>query len=253
MLWTYPACFLLLSASNTDPVLALRDRLAAANPTADLTVEFRLAHTQTNEGEAANRGAVHGLVHLSDGVLRVEWPRSVVDAMQAERNDPDPESPAPIARAARQLTPAQLADWTEAQRALLRYLDIATLKSTAADSRDGHAVTRLELQLQPRLDKRTARYIKELDASLLLWLDAEGWPVATERRLRTKGRAMMVISFEASEVETLTYQRIGDRLLVSHYQLENDSRGGGEQGKVAIEATLKPIQPSAATATVTSP
>ena len=73
------------------------------------------------------------------------------------------------------------------------------------------------------------KYVKEIEARAKIWLGADGVPVAAERRVKTGGRAFLVVTFESEERESFRFAHVGDRLVVVRHELDRHDQGAGER------------------------
>jgi hypothetical protein len=110
---------------------------------------------------------------------------------------------------------------------LLRILEGATLKKTSATTLDGNAATLLEIVPLREKDEDGDKWIKGYSDTLLLWISANGVPVAAERTLKIKAR-IVVVGVEFNKKEKHRFVRVGDRLLAGARSVENASSGLGK-------------------------
>jgi hypothetical protein len=125
---------------------------------------------------------------------------------------------------------------------MLRTLDPAEFVEEKAEAWEGQPARRLTFKLTPRLNERTRKMIKELDATVRIWIGADGLPLAAERRMQLKGRAYLVISFESTELETFRFKHTGDRLVVVRHDKESSGSGAGERNQQRTVANLTLVE-----------
>lgn len=211
-----------------DLVAALAELRAGAPVQA--RVEHRLAVTQGDE-PAGPEGVVVAQASAGPAGLQVTWsPAVLAEADRDEqRRSADPEASTPVRDALLDLKPLALAHALDAAPELLRALREAELLEVRPEQQDGSALTLLVLKVTPRLGARDRKYVKELTATARLWLGPDGLPVASDQLVQVKGRALLVVSFESEQRETLRYARVGDRLVVVRREVEQRSAGAGEK------------------------
>jgi hypothetical protein len=176
--------------------------------------------------------------------LRILWSRAVMDTAAEEHRAQirDPEAKTPTRRAMDGLSATRLSDYLDAAPELLRTLDQAVFVEETAETWEGQPIRRLTYKVTPRLNERTRRMIKELDATVKIWIGADGLPLAAERRMQLKGRAYLVISFESTESETFRFKHTGDRLVVVRHDQESSGTGAGEHNHQRTVASLTLVE-----------
>ena len=123
---------------------------------------------------------------------------------------------------------------------ILRHLRRAELVAAKDDALDGRPARLLELKITPRPNVAARKYIKEVNISLRLWLDRDGLPAAAHLSQVQKGRALLVIGFEAGQQDEFRYSRIGDRLVAIHHSRVTTGSGAGQHSnsKTAVSLLL---------------
>ena len=243
------AVLLLLPAPSlvhADALAQLRQALAGLPATQPVraTVELEFTGTERTDDDddsGAKPETARLAVRAEAGgdELRVLWPRSILDAVAAERGGRDPDAGQPLRAALARVDVQDIDGYLNAAPALLDLIDQATVKADAPDTRDGRALRRLTLGLDPPLNAQARKYVKEIDATASIWLDDDGMPVAAERALRIGGRAMLVISFSNETRESWEFARRGDRLVVTRHDRDSNSSGGGESGSERSRSSLR--------------
>jgi hypothetical protein len=223
------ACSLVRADSTAELKSALAG-LHGRNPV-KARVEFqssgRVSEVSKLDGDG---GKATALVEDGPYGLSVFWSRALVEQVAGERKVEarDPDKPSAAGRAMDELNASRLNNYLNAAPALLDKLVEAKLIEEAADTREGQPVRRLTFKVTPPLNERSRKIIKEIDATVRVWIGADGLPVAGDSRVRLKGRALLVIAFESTETEQFRFQHTGDRLLVVRHIRETDGSGGGE-------------------------
>lgn len=218
---------------RADALSDLKLALAAVQTDSPLgaTVAFESSRLQP-DGEPGDRRML--ALTIADGPdgFRVGWPRDVlIEAMSHATEQPEGGAGRRSRReAVGSLGAMDLFEYVNAAGPLSEVLGYAELVGEAPDTWKGRPARRLALKLNPPFGAQERKYIKELTAEATLWLDEDGWPLAAERRLRVKGRAFLVITFEQSESENYEFARIAGRLVTVRHEKTSQGSGGGESG-----------------------
>lgn len=162
----------------------------------------------------------------------------VLALAEADRLNPDPDKPRPVARALDSVQASELSAMLSVAPALLHDLERAKLRSETGVTLNGAAVRLLEFEVPLRMPAADLKRVKESSVVLKLWLGADGVPVAAERSVRIKGRVMM-IGFEIHETLARTLARRGDRLLGLREERRLDSSGFGASTRDIRITTLQ--------------
>ncbi|NTV76041.1 MAG: hypothetical protein HGA66_17780 [Holophaga sp.] len=174
--------------------------------------------------------------------VRGDWQitkRNITAAEQEARlRTEDPEKTTPTREAMAGLDALSLQNYFDPGPQLLQDLDKATLLEERPDTLDGRSLKLLSLKLEPRLGARDRKYVKELDATAKVWVDAEGLPVAAETRVKVRGKALLVISFSSEQHDAYRFARVNGRLVTVHHLHESSGSGGGESGQSRRVTTL---------------
>jgi hypothetical protein len=223
---------LALAAPPAGPVADLAAALARLPATTPVRarVEHRFAFTAGDDKPRPD-GVIEALVAAGPDGLQVTWgPGVLKEADQEEqRRAADPEARTPVRDTLADLRPLALARALDATPELLRALQQSELLESRAEAKDGAPATLLTLKVTPVLGTRDRRYVKEVTATLRLWLGADGLPVAAEQLVQAKGRAFIVISFESEQLESFRFTRVGDRLVVVRAETDQRSEGAGDK------------------------
>jgi len=130
---------------------------------------------------------------------------------------------------------------TSAASALARNLEEAQFKAEKADTWNGKPARLLTFTIPiDKLPPEQRKYVKEFDGTLAIWITADGTPLASEMHVTVKGRAFVVVSFDAVDENSATYGVVGDRLLTLRSENHSASSGAGERGDQRVTKTLQP-------------
>ena len=172
--------------------------------------------------------------------LRLFWGRDVLAQarQEARLRSEDPEKTTPTRDSIAAMNILSLQNYFEPSGKLLQDLDKATLVEERPDTLDGKPCRLLALKLDPKMNARDRKYVKEVEATAKLWLDADGLPLAAEFRTHVRGTIMLVVSFVADERDEYRFGRTGGHLVTVRHLHENTSSGAGEHGQTRQVATL---------------
>jgi hypothetical protein len=218
-------------------------RLQAQTPLkATLDVKTMERH---GDGADAVEKTGQASVSLDDGArgLQVLYAKDVLTRMDAESRQlaQDPKAKTPTVLALGKLDSSEIVPMTSAAAALARRLDESVFKAEKADAFGGKPARLLTFTVPvTKLPEQQRKYVKEFDSTLSVWIGADGTPLASETHTRLKGRAFVVISFEATDESSTTYTVLGDRLLALRNENRTSSSGAGEKGEERVVKTLQP-------------
>lgn len=228
--------------ARADTLSDLKARLSSSAETAAVTATVSFASSRLGEKSAAT-APQQATVVATDGPdgFQIRWARDVIrPAMQAGAKEGERR------RGAREaidgLKPFEIYEYLNIAGSIMEVLNRAELTEEKSDTWQGRPARRLALKLTLPLSEKDRKYIKEVSADATVWLDEEGWPLAAERRLHIKGRAMLVISFEQKESERFEFGRVAGRLVTLRHEKSSEGSGGGESGGRKTVATLQVAQ-----------
>jgi len=249
----YLAAALALGATETPPaapapaealatLTAALERLGAASPV-QARLEHRVRFVGSDDASPPREGTVEGQVSAGPEGLTVRWPRALLDRAAAEdrRSATDAEATTPVRDAMRTVDPLDLGNMLDAAATLRLALVGASVLEDRQEEKDGVAARLLVLTLRVDLKRRDRKYVKEAEATMRLWLGADGLPVAAESLGTFRGRAFLVIGFSSEQRERLRFARVGDRLVAVERERDERSEGGGEKGGRHLVTRLVPV------------
>lgn len=240
--------FLLSSGvARADTLADLRTKLTTldGNDSVRGTITLQVSN-QTGEGKKASRHEGKAQVNFTAGEegLSLTWDLAHLDAAAGKKapakdatQTEDGEEP-PSRQAMRDLNPAAIHGLVSTSRGMLHKLENAELLDETTEMVDGRALRRVRLKLNPTLSEKQRKYLKELNATASLWLDAEGWPVRAESNAKIRFRAFLVVGFESEEQEEFRFARVGQRLLTTHHKKHSVGTGAGEEFDRTAETTV---------------
>ncbi len=230
-------------ADGLSDLKAALARLQAQTPlkaTLDVkTVERR------GEGADASEKLGQASVGLEDGTrgLQLLYAKDTLARMDAESRQlvRDSKAKTPTVWALAKLDSTEFVPMASAAPALARSLEESVFKSEKVDTWGGKPARLLTFMVaMSKLPEQQRKYVKEFDSTLSVWIAADGTPLASESRAAVKGRAFVVVSFEAVDETSSTYAVLGDRLVTLRSENHVSSSGAGEHGEQRMTKTLQP-------------
>jgi len=243
---TLAATLLAAPLARADGLADLKAALARLQAQTPLKATLEVK-TSEKEGEGTDAVQKQGeaSVALEDGPrgLQVLYAKELLARMEVESRQVarDPKAKTPTVWAVGKLDSSEVLRMTSAANALGRRLDESVFKSEKADSFGGKPARLLTFTLPlSRLPEQQRKYVKEFDSTLSIWIAADGTPLASATNTSVKGRAFVVVSFEAVDEDNLTYGVAGDRLMTLRSESHSTSSGAGEHGEQRVVKTLQP-------------
>jgi hypothetical protein len=176
------------------------------------------------------------------GGLRVNWSRgTLAEAVEEVRAaSVDGEVKTPMRRAMGLLSATVLSGYLNGAIELSRWLGQSELKAEEAAEWKGAPAMLLTFNSTPRVNAQTKKYLKELEATVRVWVGENGVPLAAQRSVRFKGRAFLVVSFASDESDTFEFIARSDRLVVTRHERVSHGSGTGGRNAQKTVATLTP-------------
>jgi hypothetical protein len=246
--WRLCAVAALLAASraHADGLADLKGALARLQAQSPLkaTLEVR-TFDRRGEGSDAIEKQGQASIAVEDGTrgLQVLYGRDTLSRMEAESRQlaHDPKSRTPTVWAIGKLDSSEIVPMTSAASALGRSLEEAQFKAEKADAWNGKPARLLTFTIPiDKLPPEQRKYVKQFDGTLSVWIAADGTPLASETHVTVKGRAFIVVSFDAVDDWSTTYAVLGDRLVALRAENHSSSNGAGERGEQRVVKTLQP-------------
>jgi hypothetical protein len=256
---TTPASSMTLARMSFLAAILLAAPMARADGLADLRTALARLQAQTplkatldvrtverhGEGAEATEKQGQASVNLEDGArgLQVLYARDTLARMEAEQRQfaHDPKAKTPTVWALDKLETHEIAPMTSAAATLSRNVEELPFKGEKADTWNGKPARQLSFSIPvAKLPEQQRKYVKEFDGTLAIWIAADGTPLASEMHVSVKGRAFVVVSFDAIDENSATYGVVGDRLLTLRSENHSSSSGAGEHGDQRVTKTLQP-------------
>ena len=232
--------------AHADGLADLKAALARLQAQTPLKATLEI-HTTERQGDGAD--AIEKLgqasVGLEDGArgLQVLYAKDTLARMDAESRQlaRDPKAKTPTVWALGKLDSGDIVPMASATASLLRGLDENVFKAEKPDTWNGKPARLLTFSVPiEKLPEQQRKYVKEFDAVVSIWIGADGTPLASATHTTVRGRAFVVVSFEAVSEDSHTYAVAGDRLVTLRSEEHTSSKGAGESGEERVVKTLQP-------------
>ncbi len=229
---------------RADTLADLKAKLATM--TGDNRVTATVTNEFTNLGSADDqpvKGQGKAAAAIEDGPdgIKITWPRELIAAIDQEAREQakNPEKRADLRRAAGGINPMLVHDNLSAAAGVLRQLEEAEFVAEQAEMWEGRPARLLTLKLPMPKSAQARKYLKEWDATAKVWVGADNLPLAGEMRMRQKGRAFLVISFEGESKEDFRFAAVGQRLVIVRRFRESSSSGPGQKSHDTSTVTIQ--------------
>jgi len=240
------AAVLATSSAHADGLADLKAALARLSAQTPLKATLDVKATlRQGEGAEAVEKQGQASVALEDGTrgLQVLYAKDTLARMDAESRQQarDPKAKTPTVLAMAKLDSSDIVPMMSATGSMLRGLEEFVFKAEKTDTWNGRPARLLTFSVPlDKLPEQQRKYVKEFDSNVSLWIAADGTPLASEMHTKVKGRAFVVVSFEAVVDRSATYGVVGDRLLTLRSEEHSSSSGAGEHGEERVVRTLQP-------------
>lgn len=221
-----------------DALDTLRAALRALAGTAPVHATLERSVTSDRKGRPLEAGRVTLTVTAGRNGITMGYPPGVLAELAAERANTDPEKAEPMRRTLENFDASDVAEMLNAANGLLSDLDGALLKGEQAAEHAGQPARLLELDLVVRVNKANSKWLKSASRTMKLWTTPDGVPLAAESAAAyTVG--LLIFTFDATELRTQSFARLGDRLVALRRTTRFDGEGLGESQHVTSDTTLR--------------
>ena len=208
-----------LQAGDVDAAKAAIGRLDAKEALSGRLSE--IYDRQAGDGNAHKAHAELALDLKADAnTLDLAWDQGLLRKADAEERarDRSAEGSMPLREALKELDPGRISHLLDQRASLLGLLGQGKLMKTSEESLEGRPVRKLEFGVPVRVEDDLLRArISASEGRLILWLGADGLPVASELELSYAGRMGRIFGrFDSRSTIRTKYSVKGDRVFVAH-------------------------------------
>lgn len=226
-------------ASGLDDLRKALGGLRGAAPV-KVTLTAQVATAAKDDDDKVRNASGTATLSAEDGPqgLRLVYPREIVVKAMAEGagRQTDSTAPIPTRNALNELDYTKVHSMVHAAETLLIRLEGAKLKAERSEAWNGKPARLLSLELTV---PKNQQFVDKQSATLDVWIDEAGRPLASRAETTTKGSAYIVVTFEAKSSEDRVYSIIGDRLLVTRRDSSSRGSGAGQRGETKATVTLQ--------------
>ena len=240
------AALLAAPLAHADGLADLKGALSRLQAQTPLKATLDVKTTERRgEGSDAIEKQGQASIGIEDGArgLQVLYGRDTLARMDAEQRQfaRDPKARTPTVWAIGKLDSSEIVPMTSAASALSRNVDEMQFKAEKVDAWNGKPARLLTFAIPvDKLPPEQRKYVKEFDGTLSVWIAADGTPLGSETHVTVRGRAFVVVSFDAVDDWSTTYAVLGDRLVALRAENHSTSNGAGERGEQRVVKTLQP-------------
>lgn len=218
----------------------LKSALSRLKNNSDINAEYEYRYTNVNdddEDERSESGDVVMLVDSNTSGLQLTYSSDIMQALKYETalQTEDEDADTPTRNALRDISAVRISGLLNAAQEIEQLLDQANFIDETPLQRGGKALRQLNFTLPLEAlirDKQTRKHVKKFSNAFQIIIDEDGVPMESSLTYEGKGRAYIVIRFEASGDSSSRYQVHDGRLV--RVQNEDINRwdttfGKGEQ------------------------
>ena len=236
------ALLLLSPLARADGVAELRTTLGRLRATQPLAATLQVASTVKDEdGKTAQARLQVSVASGGDG-LRIGFSPELLRraSNEAAVNAKNKDAPTPIEDLLGKLSQVSVQPMVDFAPVLWRQLDGASLASQRDEVHDGKPAHLLvfDVPLPPSAGRQMT--IKHYTGQIMVWIGADGVPVAVRNVVEVKGRKLL-ISIELGNTTDYRLAVIGTRLVVLSRRSEETHSVFGKTGSSVTDALLTPV------------
>jgi hypothetical protein len=233
------ATVLLVAASTAqaDTLADVRAAVSALHATTPIHASLDVQRTRKSEGRFANQttaGRVSISIADDESGLKLTFAPDVMAraARESRERETDPARQTPTRTALDETQPTDVADMIDFAGPLLNMVGSGHRLAELRVTRDGRAVRKLTLRLTPKLppEATSVWHVKFTEDRLDLWIGDDNLPIAAER-VRRGSAGFLFLRGDMNRLESWTFQRFGDRLLVIRSESSFTASGLGQRGE----------------------
>lgn len=206
-----------LRADALGDLKAVINRLPGAEAI-QVRLEYSTRATLDRKGSPAY-SAAHVALDLSEDARSLNMVWDAADARrvneEARIHDHDPKQATPLREAMKDLDPGRLSHLVNQAVILQGLVEDSQLKSETAESFEGKPARLMTFTFQQRIPPSLRARLIHSDATLKIWVDDRGTPLASESVTHYEGRRGRIFgSYSGGSKMTTRYAVVKDRLLV---------------------------------------
>jgi len=238
--------FLLFNYLAADGLSDFKAALAryTAKSTIKGTLEVQTWNRQGKGKDAVeSKGQASALVEYGPQGLQMRWTRPFLNQLDQESRNRTKESSTnnQASNAIWLMDLRRTYNILDATKELSRILETSTFQSEGEESLNGRPTRVLHFSVpQSGAQDRFSRWITEFRSTAKIWIDREGNPLFFSQSIHIKARAFLVISFEQTQEQSITYSSKADNLVCLRAEEKQEFGGGGEHNSSRTIRTFTP-------------
>ena len=243
------AALLLPALARADAVSDLRTTLGRLQATKPLAATLQVSSTVKSDDDKTTHAQLQLSVASGKDGLSMDFSPELLQRASGEAaaNAKDKDAPTPIEDLLSKVSSVSVQSMVDHAPVLLRQIDGVTLSSQRDEVHDGKPAHLLvfDVPLPPSAGKQMT--IKHYTGQIMVWLGADGVPVAVRDVAQVKGRKFL-ISIDFGNTTDYVLKVVGTRLVVVSRRSDETHSVFGKAGSSVTDAVLTPVAPTAAAA-----
>ena len=232
--------------ARADAVSDLRATLGRSQAVQPLAATLKVNGIVTDEDNKTTHAQLQiSLASGGDGLHMGFSPELLQRASrEAVVNAKNKDAPTPVQDLLGKLSPVSVQPVVDFAPVLLRELDGATLASQRDEAHEGKPTHLLVFDVPLPASASKQMTIKQYSGQIMVWLGADGVPVAVRKATAVKGRKFL-ISIDFSNTTDYRLEVIGTRLVVVSRHSQEAHSVFGKAGSSVTDAVLTPVSAAA--------
>lgn len=229
-----------LAADTMAEVRAALTRLpGTADVRARVEIRTKNAHKVDEHAARQEQGTISVDVARLSGNLMITFPQGLMQraAQEAQQRVQNAEASGPTRSSLGEVNAVSIAEALDHAPVLLRQLARAKFLGQRSGSFNGKPVRIASFAIQPNLPKAEKKYVKKIDVTLRLWLDADGTPLVAEETSAVK-LGFLFLTFERKAIEKSTFVRRDDHLVTVRRDATSSGAGIGQSFNTSSQMTI---------------
>ncbi|HWU78389.1 MAG TPA: hypothetical protein VN043_17970 [Rhodanobacter sp.] len=225
--------------AHADAVADLKAALGRMQATQPLMATLKVSSTVRGEDDKTTHAQLQVSVASGGDGLHIGFSPALLQraSTEAAANARNKDAPTPIEDLLGKLSPVSVQPMVDFAPVLLRQIDGATLSGQRDEMHEGKPAHLLvfDVPLPPSASKQMT--IKQYTGQVMVWLGADGVPVAVRNVAQVKGRKFL-ISIEVGNTTDYALKMAGTRLIVLSRRSDETHSVFGKAGSSVTEAVL---------------
>lgn len=234
----------LSGAAHADGLTELKSALARLNGHTPVkgVLESKTWNRQGSGKDVEERNGQASVTIDDNGRgLQMHYSRELLSKAEAEElaREKDRKIQTPTLSAMREISSGELRPMIFAARTLSRLVEKSVFKSEKPETYQGKPARLLSFEIPlETLSEKEREFTKKFEATLSVWIGADGTPLASRTVQNSSNRAFVVVSWNQASEEQNVYAQVGERLVTIRKETKGSGSGMGEKGESRAVKTL---------------